>query len=395
MALSVILVFICLIFIAAFIFYLLKANQMEQKFAEKFKAFSYDLIEKNSAQFFQSAKAFFDQHMEKNSLQMDKKQKEFELLVNPLSETLKKMESFSRDIETKRNQAYSSLNKQIEMLIESDQLLRKETAHLTKALKSPAIRGGWGQLQLRRVVELAGMQSRCDFFEQVQKFDEDKVYRPDMVIHLPGERQIIVDAKTPIDAYLQAFEEENEHLRIEKLSLHAKQLKKHIRDLASKKYWSSEFHSPEYVILFLPLEALFSTALQVDPTLLEDAAKDNIILATPMTLIAVLRAIAYGWKQEKISKNAKEIAMLGKELYNRIGILTGHFEKLGKNLSTSVDTYNQALSSYETRVLVSVRKLHEMGLAVEQKEIETLGGVNKTTRFSAALNDKTAEKLEN
>jgi DNA recombination protein RmuC len=235
-------------------------------------------------------------------------------------------------------------------------------------------------VHLRRVVELAGLINHCDFTEQTTLREETKVWRPDLVVHLPGDRQIIVDAKTPIDSYIESFETKEESAREQKLKDHARHLRKHIKELSSKEYWKQLQPAPEYVILFLPAEAFFSAALQMDPTLIELGASENVIIASPTTLIAVLRAVAYGWKQESISKSAQEIANLGKELYERLGTMNDHWNRLGKNLSLSVDSYNQAISSLESRVLVSARKLKDLGAASGEKEFNLTQEINKTTK---------------
>ena len=249
------------------------------------------------------------------------------------------------------------------------------------ALKSPNVRGSWGQIHLKRVVELSGLLNNCDFFEQKSAIHEDKVYRPDLIIRLPGKKQIIVDAKTPIEAYLDAQDKQDEN-RAQKLKSHALNLKKHINELSSKQYFSKFDFTPEYVILFLPAEAILSSAVSIEPTLLEMAAAKNIIIATPTTLIAILKTIAHIWKESEMSKNAHEIAKLGKELYERLQTMHSHFWKLGRNLSTSVDAYNQAIASLNSRVLVSAKKL---GKFSEEKALEE---INKT------CNVNSLEKLE-
>jgi DNA recombination protein RmuC len=314
------------------------------------------------------AGGYFEKYEKSAKSDLEKRQDSIEKSLGPVKETLSKLEKYSLEIERKRISSYSSLSKQLDSLLHSENLLRNETNNLVKALKSPNVRGAWGQIHLRRVLELSGLLNNCDFFEQKSKEGDGKTYRPDLIVKLPGNRQIVIDAKTPIDAYLESMDADNELKRKEKLKKHAKSLKQHMKDLSEKKYWKYFSPSPEYVILFLPAEAFFSAALQEEPALLEIGAKKDIILATPTTLIAILRAIAYSWKQEDISKNAEEIAALGGELYERLNVMSGHWQRVGKSLKGSIDSYNKAISSLESRVLVSARKLKELGVSREGGE---------------------------
>jgi DNA recombination protein RmuC len=393
--------FFLLFFGVVFIFFLFwqKRNKsIENNLAERFKSLSFDLMEKNTKQFLDLATMVLDKYEQGAKTEIDKRHKEIETVITPVNETLKKVEELTRQMEKSREGAYANLHQQITSLIETEHRLRKETSNLTRALKSPNVRGGWGQIHLRRVVELSGMVKNCDFFEQQSITKEDKTYRPDLVIRLPAGRQIIVDAKAPIDAYLEAVDIEDEDKKAEKLKEHAKQVKKHINDLSQKEYWKHFDLSPEYVILFLPVEALFSSALQIEPALVEMGAKKNIIIATPTTLIAILRAVALGWKQEKISDNSKQIEKMGKQLYERLITMNSHWQKLGKSLSSSIDSYNQAISSLESRVLVSARKFQEMSVGTD--ELLSLDEINKTTRSlfcekkAAALEEGSSKIIE-
>ena len=299
-------------------------------------------------------------------------------LLAPLAETLKRLDDHQRDLERRREGAYASLSKQIEGLAQSEVALQKETSHLVQALRSPQVRGSWGQVHLRRVVELAGLVNQCDFYEQQTVDTGGKFLRPDLVVRLPGQRHIAVDAKVPLEAYLDAAEFPDDLSRKKKLQDHALGVRRHIKDLSSKEYWRGLEPAPEYVILFLPAEAFFSAALQADPTLIEVGADQNIIIATPTTLIAILRAIAHGWKQESFSKSAQEIARLGQELYERLGIVCEYWNKVGKELSGAVEAYNQSVASLESRVFVTARKLKETGGLV--KEIPVPEQVAKLVR---------------
>lgn len=288
--------------------------------------------------------------------------------VFPIRESLNRINEYIHTLEKNREGAYQALYTQIH-------LLKKETENLSKSLHSPMLRGRWGEIQLRRVVELSGMLAHCDFEEQVVKtIDNNETIRPDMVIKLPGNKCIIVDAKVPFAAYLKATEEKNSFI------FHAEQVKKHILQLGKKNYWKHFYSSPEFVILFLPGEAFLSTALQHCSDLIELAASCNIILATPITLIATLRAIAYSWRQEAANQNSEQIIQKAKEIYERIGILADHFGKIGKNLQNSVESYNHAVSSFESRVLVSVRQMSELGEFEITKTIKNLNLINKTTK---------------
>ncbi|MBU6384054.1 MAG: DNA recombination protein RmuC [Verrucomicrobia bacterium] len=317
----------------------------------KFKTLSLDALEKSGKQFM---------HLADHTLQ-------------PLQESVKWLNEHQRELEKRREGAYASLSKQIESLVLSEKELRAETTRLTQALKSPQIRGSWGEVHLKRVVELAGMVHHCDFYEQKTLEGQGRILRPDLVVHLPGQRQIAVDAKTPLNAYLEAADLEDDLPRKYKLQEHAASVRKHIKELSAKEYWKQFDSALEYVILFLPAEAFFSAALQADPSLIEIGAEQNIIVATPTTLIAILRAVAHGWKQENLSKSAREMAKLGSELYERVGIVCEHWNQVGKSLNRAVESYNQSIASLETRVLVSARKLKETGsLTKELPPIESL-----------------------
>jgi len=362
------------VLLAVAVIFLLKKN-MEKTF----KSLSFDVMEKNQSSFLQLASALLDKQRQEATRDLEEKKQNIQTILTPLKETLSVLQEHNRQIEKERKSAYGSLTQQLDDLNKSQYLLQQETKNLSSALKSPNVRGMWGQIHLRRVVEVAGLLKHCDFFEQVHKTDETAIYRPDLLIKLPQDRCVVIDAKTPIEAYMEAMEEESEERKKEKLAKHASQVRKHIKDLGKKNYWKLFSHSLEYVILYLPAEAFFSSAMEMDPLLLEMATSFNVILATPTTLIAILRAIAFSWKQEAISTNAKEIALIGKELYERLANMNSHFVKLGKAISSSVDTYNQAISSLESRVLVSARKLKEFSYSSAKEEI-LIDEVNKTTR---------------
>lgn len=323
-----------------------KASDTQKSLENAFKSLTFEIFEKNSRLFQESA---------------DARQKAIDETLKPFQESLKSLDLQQRELEKQRIGAYASLTKQVEGMLNAEIELRKETAQLVNALRTPQMRGSWGEIHLRRVVEVAGLLNYCDFFEQKSFETEGKIWRPDLIIRLPSQRYIAVDAKTPLHSYLDASDAGDDLIRKKKLQDHAQSIRKHIKDLSGKEYWKQLELAPEYVILFLPAEAFYSAALQSDPTLIEVGADQNIIVATPTTLIAILRAIAFTWKQDGLSKNAKEIARLGHELYDRLSLVTDHWNKVGKNLNTAVDAYNQSVSSMESRVMVTARKLKEAG----------------------------------
>lgn len=372
----------------AFVFMRIWMQKQEDRLSNSFKSLSLDIIQKNNQAFLDLAKTSLEKYQEGAKTDLDQRQQSISKLVDPIKESMEKLDKQHRELEKAREGAYSSMQKQVEMLIESEKNLRTEAMNLSKALKSPNIRGSWGQIHLRRVVELAGMLNKCDFEEQASGSIGGRVLRPDLVIKLPGDRRIIVDAKTPIEAYLESAEALSEAESQEKLKEHAKQLQKHIKDLSSKEYWSQFKPNPEYVILFLPAESFFSAALKADPTIIEKGIGQNVVVATPTTLIAILRAIAMNWNQENISKNAQHISDLGKELHERIFTLCEHWAKVGRSLNQSVDAYNQSVASLERRVLVSARKLKESGAAGLSKDLKELTQIEHMTRSLTAIDEK-------
>lgn len=298
-----------------------------------------------------------------------------------LLETIHKLEEGLRHIENDRKTDYGAIREQMRSLMITEQQLRHETASLVKALRSPIARGRWGEVQLRRVVELAGMLSHCDFSEQTQETFEEARLRPDLIVHLPGGRQVIIDAKVPLESFLDAVETSDEDLKQEKLLDHARLVRNHATQLSRKSYWDHFQPTPEFVVLFLPSETFFSAALESDPSLIETSAAQNVILATPTTLIALLRAVAYGWRQETLSIHAEEVQKLGKELYKRLMDLEAHWSKLGRSLESSVESYNKATGTLESRVLVSARKFQELGAASTSQELPSPDLIEKEPRL--------------
>ena len=290
-------------------------------------------------------------------------------ILDPVKETLAKLDDNMRAIERERRGEKELLKG-----------IREETANLAKALRKPEVRGMWGELQLKRAVELAGLVNQCDFFEQEVRGGDDGNVRPDLIIKLPGDKQVIVDSKVPFEAFLEASAAVDPETKDQKLRDHARHVKQHIQGLAKKAYWQQFQPTPEFVILFLPTEVFLSAALECDPSLIELAASQGVIIVTPTTLIGLLKAISYGWKQDTFSKHAKEISELGHELYKRLSDMSKHWNQVGRSLSASVESYNKAMGSFEKRVLVSARKLQEWGAASNEITLEDSILVEKIPR---------------
>ncbi|GLZ76339.1 hypothetical protein Afil01_11460 [Actinorhabdospora filicis] len=299
-------------------------------------------------------------------------------LVQPLWESLDRYQRHIADVERARLDAYATLRTQVAEVARTSDKLRGETASLSSALRAPQVRGRWGEHQLRRVVEAAGMLEHCDFTEQLTTAVEDRVIRPDLVVHLAGGRSVVVDAKAPFEAYLEAMEATDEPTRDTALSVHAKQLRAHVDALARKEYWRAFDTTPEFVVLYVPADAFLDAALRREPALLEYAFSRDIVLATPATLVAMLRTIAYSWRQDTLARNAAEVHTLAKELYGRLSTMGAHLTRLGASLSASVQAYNKAVGSIETRVLVTARKFAEMG--VSKDELAVIDPVELTPR---------------
>lgn len=353
---------------------------------DTFKALSSEALRANQKQFLQLAESSMKAQQDKVNLELDKRKQAVDNVVQPISQTLEKMQGRIGEIEKAREGAYASIKEQVLMINETQLDLRKETSQLVKALRQPTGRGQWGEIQLKRVVEMAGMQEHCDFSMQVSKTSGDgNQLRPDLVVDLPGGHKIVVDAKTPMAAYLDAIDTKDEVKREALLDQHAGQVRTQISQLANKKYSELFGASPEFVILFLPSEAIFSAALAKDPTLIEKGIEKGIILATPTTLIALLRTIAYGWRQQDFSKNAEKISQLGKELYGRITTFSGFFNRVGANLSTMVGSYNRAVASFDSRVLSSARKFEEFGAVASPESPLDAATVDSAVRESNSV----------
>lgn len=334
--------------------------QLKEQFTETFRGLSGEALRQNNETFFKLAEERFKHLRESTTGDLEKRQQAIDALVKPLREGLSTLHQNLGSIEKARAEAQGSLRQQLQALTETSSGLQRETANLVGALRKPGVRGTWGEMQLRRAVEFAGMTDRCDFQEQAST-NGDSRQRPDLIVHLPGGRQVVVDAKAPMEAYLAAIEADDPTARTQHLLHHARQLGDKIKDLGRKSYWEQFQPAPEFVVLFLPNEALFAAALEQNPSLVDLGARERVILCTPTTLIALLLAIAYGWKQEHAAENAARILENGSQLHERLGTFLGHLSEVGKALTRTVDHYNRAVSSAESRLLVTARRMEELG----------------------------------
>jgi DNA recombination protein RmuC len=344
-----------------------------------FKALAADALKNNNSSFLQIAQETLKRFQSDARGDLDARQKAVADLVAPVRESLTKVDAQIQQMEIARGEAYGDLKAQVQSLITTQKELQSETGNLVRALRTPNVRGRWGEIQLRRVVEIAGMLSYCDFAEQETITGESGRLRPDLVVKLPGGKNVVVDAKTPLQAFLEAFETTDEETRRACLANHARQVRDHMKTLSGKGYWEQFEATPEFVVMFLPGETFFSAALEQDPGLIEQGVMQRVIPASPTTLIALLKAVAYGWNQEKLARNAQQISALGKELHERLRKLAGHITGVGTNLDRAVEAYNQAVGSLENRVLVSARKFAELGASVAD-DIPELEPIETTSR---------------
>jgi DNA recombination protein RmuC len=344
----------------------LERRQAADKLAEVEKTFamlSSEALRQNSKSFLQLAQETLKQFHVQAKGDLDLKEKAVESMVRPIREALEKTEQQVRLMEKERKEAYGALHKHLETMTQTQLLLQGETRNLVQALRRPEVRGQWGEMTLKRLAELAGMVEHCDFSTQETVSGEDGKLRPDMVVRMPDGREIVVDVKTPLDAYLSAVEATDDATRSKHLEHHARKVRERVRELAAKAYWNQFKNAPDFVVLFIPGDQFLSAALDVDRALLEDALQQKIILATPTSFVALLRAVAYGWRQEALAANADRIREVGEDLYQRLAVFTEHLSRLGGSLEGSVSAFNKAVGSFDSKVLPGARKFVEMGVS--------------------------------
>ena len=361
------------------------------------KALASDALASSSESFLNLAKSQLEQLQQKTTNDLEQRKQAVEHLVAPIRESLTKVDGKLHELELARTHAYSTLSTQVQQLAETQKELRSETGNLVSALRDrPNVRGRWGEIQLRRVVEMAGMLEYCDFQTQQHVSTEEGGLRPDLVVKMPGGGSVVVDAKVAGQAYIESLECKDEETRLLRLSDHARQVRDHVVKLGAKKYWAQFERAPDFVVLFLPGETFLSAALEQDPALLEDSYGNRVLIATPTTLIGLLRTVAYGWRQETIAESAKEVSDLGRELYKRLATLTEHFSKVGDRLQSAVKAYNDSVGSFERSVLPGARRLKDHGISspselAELKEIELAVRAVKTPELPAGVPDSAVD----
>jgi len=354
-------------------------TRASEELRNAFKVMASDALKSNNSSFLVIAEETLKRFQSQARGDLEARQKAVADLVAPVRDSLNKVDAQIQQMEVARGDAYGELRAQVQSLITTQKELQSETGNLVRALRTPNVRGRWGEIQLRRVVEIAGMLSYCDFTEQESVTTETGRLRPDLVVKLPGGKNVVVDAKTPLQAFLDAFETNDEETRRTCLANHARQVRDHMKTLAGKNYWEQFDPTPEFVVMFLPGETFFSAALEQDSSLIEQGVLSRVIPASPTTLIALLKAVNYGWNQEKLARNAKQISELGKELHDRLRLLAGHITQVGTGLDRAVESYNKAVGSLESRVLVSARKFAELGASVAD-DIPELAPIETTAR---------------
>ncbi len=344
-----------------------------------------DSLNSNSEAFLRLARERFARDQADASSALKERETAIESLVRPIREALNKTEAQIQSIERDRVDSFATLKSQMEILAGGQTLLSRETRNLVTALRRPDVRGRWGEITLKRLVELSGMSSHVDFTEQVHQVTDFGSIRPDMIVHMPERRDIVVDVKTPLDAYLAAVEAQSDEDRARELKRHAQLVGARVRELASKQYWSQFEHSPDFVVLFLPGDQFLSAALQENPALIEESLNQNVMFATPTSLVALLKTVAYGWRQTALAENAAEIRKLGEDMYKRLAVFGEHLARLGKSLGTSVDSFNKAVGSLEQQVLSAARRFPGLGLRVN-RELDLIEPIDTLTRIPRVPN---------
>ena len=354
-------------------------QRTQSQLANTFNQLSNEALARNNNTFLKLAEENLKRFQSEAKADLSSREKAIEQLLQPINETLQKTTQHIDAIEKERKESYGSLKTTIDQMTQNQKDLQQETHNLVQALRRPEVRGQWGEMTLRRLAELSGMVAHCDFFEQTHTQTDTGSIRPDMIVRMPEQREIIVDAKTPLDAYLSAIQAKDDSSRRHELKRHAQTIRSRVRELSRKNYWAEFADSPEFVVLFIPGEQFLSAALEVDPALLEDSMAQNIILATPTNFIALLRAVAYGWKQLALAENAEQIRTLGETLYKRLSTFGSHLSKLGNSLGSTVNHFNSAVGSLERQVLPGARKFTEMGIS-SKSDITELPPVEQQPR---------------
>jgi len=341
-------------------------GEAEKKLTDAFSSLSRRALDANAESFLTLARQSFEKLQSESKGDLEQRRQAIEELLKPVRDQLGRYETGVRELEKARQEAYGSLSEQVKALLSTQQRLEAETGNLVKALRAPQVRGRWGEMQLKRAVEFAGLVDRVDFVEQETSDTEAGRQRPDLIVKLPGGKSIVIDAKAPLDAYLSALEARDEDTRLGFLRDHARQVRDHVKKLSTKAYWEQFESAPDFVVLFLPGETFFSAALEQDPQLIEDAFRQSVVLATPTTLVALLKSVAYGWRQEDLAKNAREIADEARTLYDRVRVFGEHLDGIGKGLDAAVGAYNRSASSFASRVLPQGRRLEGLQLGPEK-----------------------------
>ena len=361
-------------------------DQARHQLADTFNQLSTDALKRNNEQFLQLAEENLKRHQSEAKAELSTREQAIEQLVKPISDALNKTSAQINTIEKERKESYGQLYSTIKHLNEGQQNLKQETQNLVQALRRPEVRGQWGEMTLRRLAELSGMVAHCDFFEQTSQRTDSGLIRPDMIVRLPDNREIIVDAKTPLDAYLSSIHTTDDVLKASELRRHVQIIRQRSKELAAKNYWAEYSQSPEFVVMFIPGEHFLSAALELEPQLLEETMQLNIILATPTNFIAILRAVSYGWKQQALTENAITIRDLGESLYKRLSIFSGHLGNLGSSLNSSVEHFNKTVGSLERQVIPSGKRFLDMGIRAK-KELDSIPPIDNQVRPVSAAED--------